>query len=72
MNDLIKSLQIFCKYFDGIIDNPSGCEHDIFILSVADNQEVVSKEDQKELDTLGWFYDADDLGCWCSYRFGSC
>jgi len=65
MEDLIKALQIFLKY--GNPYNPLWCEHDT--LHVAVEYEIVSDEDKKELDKLGFFEDEEGFA---SYRFGSC
>lgn len=65
MDDLIKALQIFRKYTDTDIIN---CEHDT--LHVCVEFDTVSKEDQEELNKLGFF--EDDYGMFQSYRFGSC
>jgi hypothetical protein len=68
MEDLIKSLQIFSKYFDAKVKKPTHCEHDVLMLVVASDSENVSIEDAKTLKKLGWFWNGD---YWCSYRFGS-
>jgi hypothetical protein len=65
MNDLIKALQIFLKYGDP--KWPTHCEHDV--LTVTCDPAVVSEEDLKTLDELGFFPDND--GHFMSYRFGS-
>ena len=67
MDDLIKALQIFRKY--GNPYNPTHCEHDE--LTVCVNPYIVSEEDKKELDNLGFFTDEEEE-CFKSFRFGSC
>lgn len=50
MEDLIKALQIFLKY--GNKNYPTFCEHDILYVDV--DPSVVSDEDKKVLDELGF------------------
>ena len=67
MEDLIKALQIFCKYKN--LEFPTACSHDL--LAVVDiSQEEVSEEDHEELERLGfiWF---EEYNCFGSFRFGS-
>ena len=71
MNDLIESLQIFCKYFNGAEYAPTHCEHDILQLVAANEENMVSDVDKARLEELGWHY-SNHYGCWCSWRFGSC
>jgi hypothetical protein len=71
MNNLIKSLVIFSKYFDGDTSYPTRCEHNTLILCVANDEDVISDEDKKELDSLGWHW-SEEFECWCSFDFGSC
>ncbi len=71
MESLIKSLQIFSKYFDAKNNFPTHCEHDVLMLCVADKEGDVPEEDKKVLEDLGWHW-SDEYECWCSYRFGSC
>lgn len=64
MDKLIEALQIFLKY-----DNPSSpthCEHDE--LTVCVDPALVSAEDTKKLDELGFIADGD---CFKSFRYGS-
>lgn len=69
MEDLIKALQILLKY--GNPKHPTHCEHDYFYVDI--NPELVSEEDIKELDRLGFFIDEDyDGGGFGSFKFGSC
>jgi hypothetical protein len=66
MEDLIKALQIFLKY--GNKNYPTFCEHDILYVDV--DPSVVSDEDKKVLDELGFFvYDEND--CFASFKYGS-
>lgn len=67
MENLIKALQIFLKY--GNPDNPTYCEHDI--LFVATDPDLVSDEDKKKLDDLG-FFESDCGEGYNSYKYGSC
>lgn len=66
MEDLIKALQIFLKY--GNKNYPTFCEHDILYVDV--DPSVVSDEDKKVLDELGFFVD-DELDCFASFKYGS-
>jgi hypothetical protein len=69
MEDLIKALQILLKY--GNPRNPSNCEHDYFYVAI--DPELVSEEDIKELDNLGFFIDSEYGGeGFGSFRYGSC
>lgn len=65
MEELIKALQIFLKY--GNPDNPTNCDHDELWVDI--DPKLVSKEDVKELDKLGFF---KSEGGFSSFRFGSC
>lgn len=65
MEDLIKALTIFLKY--GNPYAPTNCSHDELWVDV--DPEIVSAEDIKELEELGFI--PDDEG-FISYRFGSC
>lgn len=67
MEDLIKALQIFLKY--GNPYNPTNCSHDELFVDI--DPELVSEEDKKTLDKLG-FFPNDELNGFSSYRFGSC
>jgi hypothetical protein len=69
MSDLIKALQIFLKYGDPRW--PSLCEHCMFLLVSYRDKEIISEEDQKDLDKLGFIF-IEEYGCWGSTRFGSC
>ena len=66
MEDLIKALQIFLKY--GNKNYPTFCEHDILYVDV--DPSVVSDEDKKVLDKLGFFVD-DENDCFASFKYGS-
>ncbi|MFS3057759.1 hypothetical protein [Phocaeicola vulgatus] len=66
MEDLIKALQIFLKY--GNKNYPTFCEHDILYVDV--DPSVVSDEDKKVLDELGFFVD-DENDCFASFKYGS-
>ena len=69
MEQLIKALQIFLKY--GNPTYPTHCEHDYLYVSIS--PDLVSEEDKKELDTLGFFVDEEYGGeGFGSFRYGSC
>jgi len=70
MEDLIKALQILLKYANDD-RNPTHCEHDQLYIGCGIEQEAVSKENIKELDKLGFFWDDESDG-FISFRFGSC
>lgn len=65
MEDLITALTIFLKY--GNPYSPTNCNHDELWVDV--DPEIVSADDIKELEELGFI--PDDEG-FISYRFGSC
>jgi DNA-binding protein YbaB len=67
MEDLIKALQIFLKY--GNPEYPTNCSHDLLFVNI--DPELVSEEDVKILDDLGFVVD-EDLDGFSSFRFGSC
>lgn len=65
MDNLIEALTILRKY-----DNPrypTNCNHDELWVNVDAN--LVSDDDKKRLDELGFF---EDEGAFMSYEFGSC
>ena len=66
MEDLIKALLIFLKY--GNKKYPTSCEHDILYVDI--DPSVVSYEDKKTLDELGFFVD-DENDCFASFKYGS-
>lgn len=68
MDDLIAAFQIFRKY--GNPDNPTHCEHDV--MQVVIDPSVVSEEDTKRLDELGFYPDEEEGDCFRSFKFGSC
>ena len=67
MSDLIKALQIFLKYGDPKF--PTNCSHDVLYVNI--DPMLVSKEDMKELDELGFFL-SDEADGFQSFKFGSC
>lgn len=67
MKDLIEALQILLKYGNPI--HPTRCEHDEMAVDI--DPSLVSEEDIKELDDLGFFPDEDESD-FKSFRFGSC
>lgn len=68
MNDLIEALNIFLKY--GNPDYPTHCSHDE--LRVMIDPKLVSEDDTKRLDELGFTPDKHFNNCFRSFRFGSC
>ena len=71
MNDLIEVLQIFSKY--GNPTYPTHCEHDVLMISPEISPDIVSKEDQDKLETLGFFVSGNTgEELFISYKFGSC
>jgi len=66
MEDLIKALQIFLKY--GNPKYPMACEHDALYVAIDAN--LVSDEDKKTLDELGFHPGEYDM--FESFRYGSC
>ena len=67
MDDLIKALQILRKY--GNPSHPTNCSHDLLYVDIS--PELVSEEDKKTLDDLGFFVD-DELEGFSSFKYGSC
>ena len=67
MEDLIKALQIFLKYKND--QYPTHCEHDELIVNIKPS--LVSNEDIKLLDDLGFYMDTEK-GYFYSFKFGSC
>lgn len=70
MEELIEALQILSKY-----DNPTyptHCEHDMLYVDVS--PELVSNEDKKKLEDMGFFVSEDDVYSdgFTSFRYGSC
>lgn len=70
MKDLIAALQIFMKYANDD-RNPVNCSHDQLTICAGIEKSMVSDDDIKQLDTLGFFWDEADE-CFISFRFGSC
>lgn len=70
MNDLIKALQIFLQY--GNPDSPCHCEHDTLYIDI--DRDLVSEDDKKKLDELGFFIseDSEYEPGFISFRYGSC
>lgn len=66
MEKLIKALQIFLKY--GNPSYPTNCDHDVLWVIISPN--IVSEEDLKELDELGFDPDTEN-DCFMSYKYGS-
>ncbi len=67
MEDLIKALQIFLRYKNETY--PTHCEHDVLIV-VGITEEEVTKEDQAQLERLGFRW-SDEYDGWASYKYGS-
>lgn len=68
MEDLIKALQIFLKY--GNPRCPTNCSHDELFVCI--DPQIVSSDDKKALDKLGFFVSEEGDDGFISYRFGSC
>lgn len=68
MKDLIEALTIFAKYQNRYA--PTHCEHDVMLV-VGIAEDVVTPEDRKRLEDLGFFWSAEEYECWASFRFGS-
>ena len=68
MEDLIKALQIFLKY--GNPRWPTHCEHDVLHVDI--DPEIVSDEDKKTLNELGFFPSEETPDGFDSFRYGSC
>ncbi|MBQ9023848.1 MAG: hypothetical protein IJ105_01350 [Bacilli bacterium] len=68
MKDLIEALKIFEKYI-GDEKYPTWAEHDEF--GVCCRKEIMTEEDIKKLDELGFFYD-ENYDCFVSFKYGSC
>ena len=66
MKGLIQALNIFLKYGDK--SYPTHCEHDV--LHVACDPGVVSEEDIKLLEELG--FSPNEYDGFSSFRYGSC
>jgi len=67
MSDLIEALNIFLKY--GNPAYPTHCEHDVLTVDIRPN--LVSDEDKKRLEDLG-FHMNEDSDDFHSFKFGSC
>lgn len=67
MDKLIEALQIFLKY--GNPAYPTHCEHDI--LYVAIQPDIITDEDKKALDKLGFYVDETE-NLFYSFKYGSC
>ena len=69
MKNLIEALTIFLKY--GNPEYPTHCEHDQ--LSVLIDPAIVSEEDKKRLDELGFRAGSGaESDTFYSFRYGSC
>ena len=69
MEDLIKALQIFLKYSNE--EFPTHCEHDVMMIGNIDREDIISEEDIKKLDELGFFF-SEEYESFISFRYGSC
>lgn len=67
MKDLIEALQIFSKYKNP--SRPTHCEQDVLYISLDISPTMISEEDTKRLEQLGFFVTD---GYFYSHRFGSC
>lgn len=74
MNDFMKAMEIFMKYVTdhdcGGFHYPFHCERDTLYFCAV-SPDVVSGEDKKILDDLGFFV-SEHGDCFMSFRFGSC
>jgi hypothetical protein len=68
MKDLIEALTIFLKY--GNPRHPTNCQHDELLVNI--DPDLVSPEDLKKLDELGFNPDTEYSDGFISFRFGSC
>jgi len=69
MKELIEAFQIFLKYSSD--PYPTHCEHDVMYVNV--NPEIVSEEDKKRLEDLGFNSGNGEVPeVFYSYKFGSC
>jgi hypothetical protein len=67
MEDLIEALTILASY--ATPQCPTNCAHDVLFVNVS--PALVSGDDLRRLDELGFLPDEDGSG-FQSYRFGSC
>lgn len=67
MKDLLEAINIFIKY--GNPNYPTNCSHDELYVNI--DSSLVSEEDIKRLDELGFFV-SEEYGGFLSYKFGSC
>lgn len=67
MKDLIEALSIFLKYDNP--KHPTHCEHDYLYVNI--NPSLVSEEDTKRLEELGFIidteYDGEGFGSYRNY-----
>jgi len=70
LENLIEALTIFVKYDTERPFAPTHCEHDRIWVHAA-KQKDIPQEDADRLEELGFFWD-DNIGCWSSFKFGSC
>ncbi len=68
MKNLIDALTIFLKY--GNPNYPTCCEHDVLIICGIDPS-LVSEEDKRELNDLGFRISEEYAGNFISYKYGS-
>ena len=68
MEKLIEALKIFLKY--GNPEYPTHCTPDYLWVDI--DPDVVSKEDMKKLDELGFFPDEEFGEGFGSFKYGSC
>ncbi len=67
MKQLIEALTILLKY--GNPDYPTHCEHDELYVNI--DPGLVSEDDKKRLDELGFLLSDDGYG-FISFKYGSC
>lgn len=68
MRDFIEAMNILLEYHQSDVYSPFHCEHDVLAVHFV-HPEVVSEDDLKRLNDLGFVPDSDHF---VSYRFGSC
>ena len=72
MKDLIKALQLIQSKMKTDVHNPTHCEHDEFRVYADVPKEDFTKEELKQLDAWGFFWDEEFGEGFLSFRFGSC
>ena len=68
MQDLIKALQIFAKYYTGT-RWPTHCAHETLVIGGV-SKDTMTTEDIAAVEALSFFWDECEE-CWYSFHFGS-